>query len=181
MLENISKLTNNTKLIPSIVTCLVATFLIAVAAQISIPLPWGVPMTLQTFSIAFIGYSLSESKSVKTVLIYLFLGAIGIPVFAGAKFGIPAILGLTGGFLFGFIPLAFFCSKSKKTKSLVMKMIFSIIGLALCHIFGVLQYSFLTNTNFIQAAALVSVPFLLKDALSVILASMVSEKINLKK
>lgn len=90
------------------------------------------------------------------------------------------LFGLTGGFLFGFIFFVFCCSKVKKANHLITKLAFSIVGLLLCHLFGVLQYSILTGMNPLQASMLVSVPFLLKDVLSVLLAFMLSEQFNSK-
>ena len=104
---------------------------------------------------------------------------IGIPVFAQDKSGISTLFGLTGGFLFGFIFFVFCCSKSKSANHLITKLILGIIGLLLCHLFGVLQYSLLTGIDIIKASMLVSVPFLIKDVLSVLLAFMLSEKLKL--
>lgn len=162
-----------------IATFLIATFLIAISSQISIPLPNGVPMTLQTFTVALVGFSLSSKKGLKAIISYLFLGMIGIPVFSSGKGGISVLLGLTGGFLFGFIFFVFCCSKAKKTNHLLSKLALATIGLLLCHLFGVLQYSILTGINVFQATMLVSLPFLLKDGLSVLLAFMVYEKFKL--
>ena len=133
-------------------------------------------MTLQTFTVALVGFSLSYKKGIKAIISYLFLGIIGVPVFAQGKSGIATLFGLTGGFLFGFIFFVFCCSKAKDAKHLITKLALSAIGLLLCHLFGVLQYSILTGINPIQASMLVSVPFLLKDSLSVLLAFMISEK-----
>ncbi|MCI8444403.1 MAG: biotin transporter BioY [Clostridia bacterium] len=180
MSENRKKLTKSFCMNWSdIAIFVVGAFFLAISSQVSIPLPNGVPMTLQTFSVALVGYCLSSQKGIKTILSYLFLGIIGIPVFAQAKSGIPTLLGLTGGFLFGFIFFVYCCSKAKKAKNLISKLAISAIGLLLCHLLGVLQYSILTNTNLIYAASLVSIPFLLKDFFSVLLAFLVSEKLNL--
>jgi len=162
-----------------IATFLISAFVIAISSQISIPLPNGVPMTLQTFTVALLGFSLSSKKGIKAIVSYLFLGMLGLPVFAQGKGGIPVLFGLTGGFLFGFVFFVVCCSKAKKTNHLVSKLALSALGLLLCHLFGVLQYSILTGMNVLQATMLVSVPFLLKDGLSVLLAFMLSEKFNL--
>lgn len=162
-----------------IATFITSAFLIAISSQISIPLPNGVPMTLQTFTVACVGFSLPSKKGINSIISYLLLGMIGIPVFAQGKSGIATLFGLTGGFLFGFIFFVFCCSKAKNAKHLITKLTLGIIGLLLCHLFGVLQYSLLTGINIIKASMLVSVPFLLKDVLSVLLAFMLSEKLKL--
>ena len=176
MREEVIKLTNNYKsIVKSAIVCLVSAFFLAISAQISIPFPGGVPMTLQTFSIAFIGYSLSKEHGIGAILSYLILGTMGLPVFAGAKFGIGTILGITGGFLIGFILLVSFCNKAKQSKSIIRKIILSITGLLLVHIFGILQYSILTTVTITKAFLLVSLPFLFKDLLSVILAFILTD------
>ena len=180
MSENIKKLTNSIGInLPFILTLLFSSFVIAISSQISIPFPNGVPMTLQTFSIALVSFCLyKNNKGIKSIIAYLFLGLIGIPVFAQGKSGFTSLIGLTGGFLYGFIFLSYFCQKSKTCKSVYSKVFFAIFGLLLCHLFGILQYSILTNISFINSALLVSVPFLFKDILSVLLAFMLSSNVN---
>lgn len=179
MLENITKLVKNySAIIATAIICLVSSFIIAVSAQLSIPLPDGVPMTLQTFSVALIGYCLPGKYRIKSILTYLFLGILGIPVFANGTFGIATILSITGGFLFGFIFLIYFCGKATSSKSFINKLILSIIGLFACHFFGVLQYSTLTGLNLWESFLLISFPFLLKDFLSVIFAFITSKEIS---
>lgn len=179
MLENIIKANSNYKIIAkNTIICILSTILLAITSQISIPLPGGVPMTLQTFSLVLIGYTLSQKCGIETILIYLISGAVGISVFAGGNFGISTIFGITGGFLIGFILLVWFCNKAKCCKRIAQKNLLSGIGLMFCHFIGVLQYSFLTGVTLTQAFLLVSLPFILKDSFSVVLAFIISEQID---
>ena len=84
--------------------CQIAVFtaVIIVVSQLSIPLPGGVPMTLQTFIIPLAGLILGAVDGTISTVIYLLLGAVGLPVFAGFKGGIGSLLGMTGGFLISF-------------------------------------------------------------------------------
>lgn len=75
---------------------------IAVMAQLSIPLPGGVPLTLQTLGIMLAGIVLGPRRGTLSVLIYILLGAIGLPVFAGFKGGLSSVIGPTGGFIISF-------------------------------------------------------------------------------
>ncbi len=181
MLENIIERIKTKEVIKTVIICLISSLFLAIAAQISIPLPGGVPMTLQTFSIALIGFTLTKNNGLKAILTYLFLGIIGLPVFASGNFGVATLFGLTGGFLIGFIPFVVFCGKAKNAKKVVSKIIISAVALASLHILGILQYSILSGRSIISAFALVSMPFLIKDSLSILLALLVSEKINLLK
>jgi biotin transport system substrate-specific component len=85
-----------------LVTIALAAAFIVIMAHIAIPFPGGVPLTLQTFAIPLIAIVLGARKGVLAVILYLFLGAIGLPVFANFNGGIGAFLGPTGGFLWSF-------------------------------------------------------------------------------
>jgi len=80
--------------------------IIAVCAQISVPLVGGVPFTLQTFAIALTGLILGWKKGVIAVLIYILVGAVGVPVFAQFRGGLGVLFGPTGGFILAFPILA---------------------------------------------------------------------------
>ena len=181
MLENIIERIKTKELIKTAIICLISSLFLSIAAQISIPLPGGVPMTLQTFSIALIGFTLTKSKGIKTILTYLFLGIIGLPVFASGNFGFATLFGLTGGFLLGFIPFVLLCNKTKSTQKIPHKILLCAVALASLHILGILQYTILSGKGIINSFILVSLPFLIKDSLSILLALLISEKITFLK
>ncbi|HUQ17788.1 MAG TPA: biotin transporter BioY [Candidatus Saccharimonadales bacterium] len=80
--------------------------LIALGAQIAVPLPFSpVPVTGQTFAVLIVATSLGR-LGVASVLLYILEGAIGLPVFAGGAFGIARLVGPTGGYLVGFVVAA---------------------------------------------------------------------------
>lgn len=149
------------------------TAILAVLSQISIPMPSGVPVTLQTFGVALCACVLGWKFGTVSVLIYLLLGAVGVPVFAGFHGGFSSIIGSTGGFLIGFLPMAFLTGLFNPAKNKVGTVLCSAAGLAICHLLGVLQFMFLMKMGFVEAALLVSVPYLLKDIVSVVLAFVV--------
>ena len=80
---------------------------IAVMAQISIPMPMGVPMTMQTFAITLAAVVLGSKLSAIATLVYLLLGAVGVPVLANFSGGIDKFVGPTGGFLISFPIMAY--------------------------------------------------------------------------
>jgi biotin transport system substrate-specific component len=89
---------------------LVGSALIALSARIAIPLPFSpVPVTGQTFAVLLVGAALGRWRGAAAVIAYLAEGAAGIPVFAGLNAGPAALVGPTGGYLFGFIPGAWLC------------------------------------------------------------------------
>ena len=78
------------------------TAVLVICSWLSIPAT--VPFTLQTLAIFLSAGLLGTRKSVAVVIVYLLLGAAGVPVFSGFRGGIGAILGPTGGYMIGFIP-----------------------------------------------------------------------------
>lgn len=147
--------------------------IICVLAQISLPISV-VPITLQAFAVALAGYALGAKKTIASICVYLLLGTVGVPVFAGFKGGFYVLLSYTGGFLWGFIPYAVLCSLSKKRIGIYL----GIIGCLVCHIIGVLQYSLVSRTGLWLSALTVSVPYLLKDVLLTVIAYFVAGRIN---
>lgn len=144
---------------------------VAVLAQIAIPLPSGVPATLQTFAVALAGYTLGSKRGAAAILVYLLLGAVGVPVFANFKAGAAVLFGVTGGFLWAFVFLAAFCGiAGDRRLSAVPAMAFGVCGLVLVHLCGLVQFSFITNTPFLQAFLVCSLPFIIKDVASLALA-----------
>lgn len=153
----------------------VSAALISVFSQIIIPLPSGIPLTLQTFMIALVGYILGSFEGIAAVFIYIFLGAVGVPVFTGFQGGLGALFGFTGGFILGFLPLVFMCGI--ETKRLFLKIVFGIVGLIFCHLLGVLYFSHYSG-DLRSAFFAASVPYIAKDIISVALASIISGKIK---
>ena len=156
------------------------TAVICVISQICFLTPSGVSFTLQTFAIAFCGYVLGAKWGIASVATYLLAGAVGLPVFSGFKGGAHVLSGITGGFLWGFIILAFLCGVSLQFKRAYISVIFGIIGIILCHLCGIVQYCFVAKTGFFEAFIIVSLPFIFKDFISVILAFFIAKKVSRK-
>ena len=92
----------------NIFTIILGSFLIAVLAQISIPLPFTpIPITGQTIGVILVGGLLGARRGAMAVLTYLMEGAIGLPVFAQMKAGAHVLVGPTAGYLWGFVFAAF--------------------------------------------------------------------------
>ena len=99
-------------LVTDIILIAAGTALTSILAQIAIPL-WPVPITGQTFSVLFVGATLGVTRAALSMVLYLAIGLLGLPVFApevdGSHVtGLPALLGPTGGYLIGFILAASF-------------------------------------------------------------------------
>ncbi|MBR3809126.1 MAG: biotin transporter BioY [Clostridia bacterium] len=152
-----------------------------------VTIPTVVPFTLQTFAIFLCLNILGAKKGIVSILIYIFLGVIGLPVFSGFSGGIGALLNVTGGYIIGFIfsALTFwlitflFNKKSKK----VINLIASFMGLGVCYISGTFWYILLFIKNgdtisFMSAFMICVLPFIIPDILKILLALSLSGKIN---
>ena len=148
--------------------------LICVFSLITIPTPFGVPVTLQTFIIALTGFTLGSMRGVVSVFVYIAVGMVGLPVFSGFQGGLNAIFGITGGFIVGFVP--FVCLCGLKGRNLLIKLLFSVIGLCICHFVGIMWVAFISG-NIPSAFLTASAPFLIKDIISIVLALLISKKI----
>lgn len=159
-----------------VITAMFAAVL-AVLSQITIPLPM-MPFTLQTFAVALIGAVLSWKLAAVSVSVYIFIGAVGVPVFTGFKGGLQVLLNYTGGFIWGFIFMAVLCGIGSSLKNKPLGILLGIVGLAVCHLFGVIQYMLIMGIGFREAFFLVSFPFLIKDVLSVVLGFVLGRQIR---
>ncbi|MCQ2480326.1 MAG: biotin transporter BioY [Clostridia bacterium] len=169
---------NNKKNIRDIAVAAIFTAIICVSAWVTVPMPYGVPVTLQTLSVSLCGYCLGTKKSLMSITAYILIGLAGVPVFSNFNGGAAALFGKTGGFIFGFIFLIVACGITEKIKRKWMKIPVGIIGLILCHMVGAGWFSFLTKTGVISSALMVSAPFILKDTVCVILAYLLSERLK---
>lgn len=114
--------------------------LIAVCSWISIPTT--VPFTMQTFAVFVAVGLLGLRCGTISVLVYLLLGAIGLPVFAGMTGGVGILLGSSGGYLVGFIFIAlvegFAVSKFGRNK--IAMLLGMLLGSVLCYFFGTVWF-----------------------------------------
>ena len=151
---------------------------LAVLSQIAIPMPTGLPITLQTFAVALTGVVLSWRLGTASTLVYILLGAVGVPVFAEFSGGIQILLNYSGGFIWGFIMMALLCGIGTQMKNKIGGTLLGIVGLFACHLFGVIQFMIVMKMGFLESFLMASVPYLIKDVISVILGFVVGSAIR---
>lgn len=152
----------------------------AVGAYIVIPLP-PVPITLQTLFTALSGALLGGGLGALSQIIYVLLGLIGLPVFAGGKAGLGVLFGPTGGYLIGFILGAFVTGKLielKKKPGITWIAVSMVAGFLVLYAAGVLQLSIVAKLGFAKALSLGMIPFLIGDALKIAVATFVVLKLR---
>ena len=154
------------------------TAILCIMSQISVPTPFGVPLTLQTTAIALCGYILGTKRGVASVGTYILLGAVGVPVFSNFKGGIQALFGLTGGFIFGFLGLVFLCGLAKTCRKPFLKVLLGFAGILVCHLCGTIQFAVISKVTLLSACATASLPFILKDFIMLFAAFVIAEIIN---
>ena len=169
----------------------IAMFAVVMAVCAWISIPAAVPFTLQTLGVFLAVGMLGGKRGTLAVLIYLLLGAVGMPVFAGFNGGLGYMLGSTGGYIVGFLLSAltmwgFEAALGRKTWVLAVSMV---LGLAVCYAFGTAWFMvvYAKNTGAIGLMTALGwcvipyiVPDLVKIALALLLQKLLSSAIRLR-
>lgn len=179
------KTINLTQKIKTIDIAFIAMFsaILAVCSWISIPA--AVPFTLQTFGVFLAVGVLGGKRGTLTVLTYILMGMIGVPVFAGFSGGIGCLLGSTGGYIIWFLFSAIVmwlmeCLLGKKKWVLILSMIF---GLLVCYLFGTIWFMFVyaRSTGAIgmwTALTWCVIPYIIPDGIKIGLAFVMSMRLK---
>lgn len=159
---------------------------IALAAQIAVPM-WPVPVTLQTLAILLVGFAYGSRLGAVTVLAYLAQGFVGLPVFTPSTLpGLAALIGPTGGFLIGFVGLAWlagFAAERGLARGVMGTALAAIAASALLYVPGVLWPMAVASAAGVDAgwagqglgfyAAHFVAPFLIGDVIKAVIAALV--------
>jgi biotin transport system substrate-specific component len=154
--------------------------LTAAGAFIVIPLP-PVPITAQTFFLNVAAILLGGPLGAVSQFIYVMLGVVGIPVFAGGKAGLGVIFGPTGGYLLGFIIAAFvigMVDRMRKSAGIFWHIFSMLIGMLIIYSLGSLQLAVVAKMSFHKALAAGVLPFLPGDIIKILLAAIISSQLK---
>jgi len=163
----------NACLLTSAALVVAGSVLTALAAHVSIPLPFTpVPITGQTFAVLLMGAALGSRRRAASMALYVAQGLAGLPVFAGGKAGLAVLLGPTGGYLIGFIAAAFVTgwlaerglNRRPLTTALAM-----VLGNLVISLHGVSWLAVFVGIS--KARLLGMIPFLPGDLLKILLAT----------
>ncbi len=155
--------------------CISALFtaIICVMAQISIPIQ-PVPFTFSVLAIFLTGAILPPRMAIMSTLAYILLGAVGVPVFAGFKGGLNALVGMTGGYIAAFpimaLVISLACTKFKQSK-VIAPAVGMIISLVICYGLGTAWFCYVSGSGFIRGLSLCVIPYIPFDILKLILAT----------
>ncbi len=155
--------------------------LTAISGYIFIPLPFSpVPITAQTLIVMLTGNILRPRSSAICMIIYLLLGLIGLPVFAGGSSGMGTLLGPCGGYLLSWpIAVLLISLLSSKTRPSFLRLfLINVLGIIIIYAIGVFQLAIVTKIGFVSAVMTGAVLFIPADLIKAALASSLSLSIN---
>ena len=150
----------------------------AICAQISIPLPYGVPFTLQTWAICLAGVVLGTKMGTLSAIIYVLLGAAGVPVFARFTGGINIVLGPTGGFILSFPILALFAGIGESKKQTHWLVAGLVSGTIVNWLAGMMYFSFVLSMNLQTAFTGAVLPFIPSAIIRIIFVTVIGKNIK---
>lgn len=157
------------------------TALTAVLSQIVIPLPFTpIAINLATLSVYLAGGLLGAKNGTISQLVYVILGAVGIPVFTGLSGGLGIVTGPTGGYIAGYVLAAFTIGiiihfMGKSVKVIVFALV---IGTLLLYTLGTMWFMTISNTQLIPALTMCVIPFLPGDGLKIALATFLISRLK---
>ena len=156
------------------------TAVLCILAPISIPVFISpVPVSLGVLAVYLTAYVLSRVDALISVIIFILLGTFGLPVFSGYSGGLSKLVGPTGGYIIGFLFTVYISSLFiHMKKGIIFDVIGMITGLALCYILGTIWFSYQQGKGFIASLLLCVVPFLIGDAIKIIVAVILGTQLN---
>ena len=164
--------------------CALFAALLAVCAWLVIP-AGDVPFTLQTFGVFAALGLLGGKRGTIAIAVYLLLGAVGAPVFAGFKGGVGALLGVTGGYLVSylFMGLVVILAETWFGRSDLVFLISGVIALVVCYAFGTAWFvvAYARTAGPISWAAALGkcvLPFVLPDLIKLALAVLLRARVG---
>ncbi len=157
------------------------TAIAAVMAQISIPMPMGVPMTMQTFAVTLAGIILGAKRGAISMVVYVLLGALGVPVLAGFSGGFQYLAGPTGGFLLSFPIMAYLIGiGASRRKQKGMFLLFLVLGTAANYAAGVAMFCILMKASVWTGITACVLPFIPTAIIKAALASALGLKLQVR-
>ncbi len=160
--------------------------MISICSWISIPTI--IPFTMQTFAVFFVLSVLGGKRGTLTIIVYILLGVIGIPVFAQFTSGLGVLLGSTGGYIVGFVfmGLAYWLITGLFGKKPYTEIFAMLIGLVVLYSFGTAWFMIIyAQTNETIGLAMVLawcvIPFIIPDLIKLVLALTFARRISTKR
>ena len=175
--------------------CALFAAITGICSQIMVPLPFTpVPINLALLAVWVCGGVLGARRGAIAILVYILLGAIGVPVFATLQGGLGILAGPTGGYIVGYVPaviifgllyrafvsqpIAIAGQKIKTARRFALAVVAGLPALLSCYALGTVWFIFLTKTGFLAAMTMCVLPFIPGDILKLIAAAAVCEALR---
>ncbi len=144
---------------------------LAVTSWLAALLPSSVPLTLQTFFVVLAALLLRPRWAAASMLVYVSLGAIGLPVFAGGKAGVAVLVGPTGGYLVAFVVAAFIGAWIAGARRSLWRQIVAIAAMiVIIDALGTAWLAYSMHLSFIAGLGVGAVPFMVGDVIKAVAA-----------
>ena len=163
----------------------IAVFAVIMAICSWISIPAAVPFTLQTFGVFIAAGVLGGKRGTLSVLVFILLGAVGIPVFANFSGGIGVLAGPTGGYIIGFLfsALVMWAMEKLPGKKSIMQIVSMVVGLVVCYAFGTAWFMVVYGkangpVGLVTALGWCVFPFIIPDLIKIALAYVLSRKLR---
>lgn len=156
---------------------------LCVVAPIAIPLPVSpVPLSLATFVVYLAAVLLGPKKGSISVMVYLLLGMVGLPVFAGFSGGAAVLAGPTGGYAMGYVPCTLIagvvmeCRGKRQWQQVLRNAFAMVLGTLVCYAFGTVWFLIIMEGTYTVAQALLVcvVPYLVFDGIKIFAAAAIA-------
>lgn len=161
----------------------VFTAMISICSWISIPA--SIPFTLQTMGVFTTVGLLGGKRGTLTILTYILLGAIGVPVFAGFTGGISVLLGTTGGYIMGFLlsALLMWGIETIMGRNQIVLAFSMIAGLIVCYVFGTAWFMLIYTQHsgvigLSTVLGLCVIPFIIPDLIKIGVALFLTNRLK---
>ncbi|MGN1182263.1 MAG: biotin transporter BioY [Faecalibacillus sp.] len=152
--------------------------ILIILAQIKIDIGY-VPITLQTLGIYMISLLLKPKYAFYVSFAYIFMGAIGLPVFSGFNGGIGSLLSYNGGYIFSFPIMAYVISFFGNDRHFGQKVLSCILGTVICYTIGTAWFMYIMKLDLMTSLTMCVIPFLLTDGLKILVSVILSQRIKL--
>lgn len=168
--------------VKQMIYCALFAGIVAIMAQIKIDLVGIIPITMQTLGIYLMAIVLKPRYAFLAALVYVLMGAIGLPVFAGFTGGMGILVGPTGGYIFSFPIVAFVISYCFTIKdNILFKVLAMLIGTAICYTIGTAWFMYSNQSGLWQSLVWCVFPFLIGDAIKITASILFSNRMKQKK
>lgn len=150
-----------------------------VLAQLTLPIG-PVPFTLAVLGVFLMGQLLPPVWALASILVYIFLGLVGIPAFASFSAGPSVLFGTTGGYIFGYIFMAVLPALARANRKLPSWVNFfaMLLGLALCYALGTAWFMVLTGNGLAVSLGWCVIPFILPDIAKAVCAVLLAKALS---